>query len=951
MMSPVVPKSLMTEKLREYEVQKREDGSLFELRRGSMGVTYKAFDTNLRRFAALTIISPEAIATLDAEARFIRESCAAAKLRHPHIPAVYHLGKTPDNAHILATEFCEGLTIERLLKNEGALAWKRALEIAAQAADALAAAAEQNLTHREINPSNLVLVRAHEQEALKVIGFCLARAEEDSAAGSSKDPEEFIDAPYFASPEQIQRGTLDSRSDIYSLGSTLWFMLAGSPPFTGSSWEVIGKHLTAEPDFSHLANVPEEVIALIRRMLEKKVLDRPQTAREVQERMRECLLLEPEVAPADGSPLAQGDSGAPDEMPAQAARPAEEEWPAHDGWTARDAESATDTMPTPDAEPARDAEPMPVLDSAHDDWPEQEGFSAQEGFSVPGEWPEQDGWPMEDEWPDLNEGPAPDELPVQYAWLAQDRWFAQDEWPRQDAAPVAVAKSAREAGPAETLEEGAKEPHSERELLELIEKYLLESPDGEPGPDAIQPALAASMQDAAPASAPWTPSLRDVLRTRRRLEPVEAFRLGDILAAILDKEGRSGVWHGALVVDGISIHFRDPLSESAARAKLRDPVNEWPPFDLAIRVSDNPVEAKPVVSSGRETASTAGGVPGDWVQQLARLLYELLDGIPGAQRGPVTNLGPSGNAVLRRGIVKGLTDYPRAADLIEALHAVTADNPAPVSAPRRKTASSPRDSRISRGKKWLVAIGIVIGVAAAFLSFVVSGWIKLPSLGGAPIDAADSRVASIPKPIAVPVPVEQGGPPIVEPSNGEKEPDPGADPFADGSTGTIAGIPRISTQAPGVPAKKEDATAADHFNELVAQGQTSRESGALETALIRFREAATTNPQSPIPIAEIAATYEKMGLGERASEQWRHIHDMGEAAGIYFSLADARLKMTAANKAPADESKPEIEGIAPGMTLGLLRITTEDKRDEGRGQATPASNPDQSAPRFADQSA
>src|ERR1700722_6836939 len=114
---------MSAEKFGEYEGKKREDGSLFELGRGAMGVTYKAFDTHLHRFVALKTISPAILAHPDAEERFTREARSAAQLRHPNIAAVFRRDKTPEGTHYYAMELCDGQTIEQLVKQEGALDW------------------------------------------------------------------------------------------------------------------------------------------------------------------------------------------------------------------------------------------------------------------------------------------------------------------------------------------------------------------------------------------------------------------------------------------------------------------------------------------------------------------------------------------------------------------------------------------------------------------------------------------------------------------------------------------------------------------------------------------------------------------------------------------------------------------------------------------------------------
>jgi serine/threonine protein kinase/formylglycine-generating enzyme required for sulfatase activity len=509
---------MSAEKFGEYEVQKREDGSLFELGRGAMGVTYKAFDTHLHRFVALKTISPAILAHPDAEERFTREARSAAQLRHPNIAAVFRRDKTPGGTHYYAMELCDGQTIEQLVKQEGALDWRRALEIAAQAANALAAAARRNLIHRDLKPSNLMLVREFqgedqaEGEVLKVIDFGLAKiSADDGAAWSSIGTQGFVGTAHFASPEQIQSRFVDTRTDIYSLGATLWFMLVGSPPFTGSVWEVINKHVNATPDFSLLSAQPEMVVDLIREMMAKNPADRPQTAKELLDKIKECL----------------------------------------------HCASETESMPAPPPEP------------------------------------------------------------VPEAAVTQDM-------------------------PA---------PQKQR------------TPSG------------------------WAPTLRDLLRARGALERAEALYLGEALATFLDEGDRPG----ALMIQGISIHFCDPSPESESRAMLRERVTAWPRFNLAVSVRDQLAgsEADTVVSCGMQTVLMGGDSGGDRVQQLARLLYELLGGVAGSQHAPLASLDENGNAVLQRGIAKGQGEYPRARDLIDAFGAAKADSPLPRTESRGEPTAGP----------------------------------------------------------------------------------------------------------------------------------------------------------------------------------------------------------------------------------------------------------------------
>ena len=154
-------------------------------------------------------------------------------------------------------------------------------------------------------------------------------------------------------------------------------------------------------------------------------------------------------------------------------------------------------------------------------------------------------------------------------------------------------------------------------------------------------------------------------------------------------------------------------------------------------------------------------------------------------------------------------------------------------------------------------------------------------------------------------------------------------------------VPPKPTPVPVGVAKTADAVPQTRFDELVLQGKQLRERGDTGNALTKFREAAAMDPRNPIAIAELAATFEKMQMRERSAEQWKRIYDMGDAAGIYFSLAESKLKETqaramieaggtgATGAAPPPDTSVLIEGIAPGALVGLGKIRTEDQEEPG----------------------
>lgn len=274
-----------------YEVLTRDDGSLYELGRGAMGVTYKAFDTSLKVPVALKVINATYLNSEVAQQRFVREAQSAAKLRHRNVATVYHLG-TEGDAWFYAMEFIDGETVDALVKRHGPLEPVLALQIVAQVARALNAAVPHALVHRDIKPANLMLVREDDELVVKVIDFGLALtalpgAETDEVLGAT--PGSFVGTPHFASPEQLRGGDLDVRSDLYSLGVTLWLMLAGTTPFTGPVEQVKRKHLSEEPPFENFKTLPDSVKAILRKALEKDAAKRYQTPQEFRRGVEECL--------------------------------------------------------------------------------------------------------------------------------------------------------------------------------------------------------------------------------------------------------------------------------------------------------------------------------------------------------------------------------------------------------------------------------------------------------------------------------------------------------------------------------------------------------------------------------------------------------------------------------------------------------------------------------------
>jgi serine/threonine protein kinase len=302
------------QKFEHFQVLNHSDGSPWELGRGAMGVTYKAFDTNFRCDVALKVINPQFLSSDTARQRFVREARAAAQLRHPNVATVFHLGNS-GSRFFYVMEYVDGETVERRLRREGPFRPELALRVTRQVARALVAAERQKLIHRDIKPSNIMLVNDADDENIlvKVIDFGLAK----SIGGSSDKSVTvtmggFVGTPHFASPEQLEEHETDSRSDIYSLGATLWSMLLGRPPFEGSMASVIHQHLGSELPADVLRSFKPKLAALLQRMLAKKPEDRYQAPAELKQALDE-VLTQPEglsgvTTPAESAPTLAGGS-------------------------------------------------------------------------------------------------------------------------------------------------------------------------------------------------------------------------------------------------------------------------------------------------------------------------------------------------------------------------------------------------------------------------------------------------------------------------------------------------------------------------------------------------------------------------------------------------------------------------------------------------------------------
>ncbi len=264
------PESL-AEVLPAFEIQR-------EVGQGSMGLVYEAIVREDGRRVALKVLPPSLTLTERALARFMREGEIMSKIRHPGIVEVYDLGHR-DRLHYFVMEFVDGVNLEDRLA-VGPLPYQQVAEIGCQVARALQFAHDRGVVHRDVKPSNLIL---RENGDVAITDFGLAR---ETGTGSMTESGAIVGTPMFMAPEQVtgERSNLTSRADVYGLGSTLYTLVTGRPPFEGpSAQQVLRQVLDQTPPRANRlrADLPRDLEAIIATAMEKEPERRYATASEL----------------------------------------------------------------------------------------------------------------------------------------------------------------------------------------------------------------------------------------------------------------------------------------------------------------------------------------------------------------------------------------------------------------------------------------------------------------------------------------------------------------------------------------------------------------------------------------------------------------------------------------------------------------------------------------------
>src|SRR5262245_10687103 len=268
--------------------------------RGGMGIVLRAFDDKLHRVVAIKVMEPALAATSPPRKRFLREARAAAKVRHEHVVDIHAVEGQP--IPYLVMEYVSGETLQQKLDRVGPLETPEVLRLGQQIARGLAAAHAQGLIHRDIKPSNILLEKGAD-ERVKITDFGLARAADDVSLTQSGM---IAGTPMYMAPEQTLGEAIDHRADLFSLGSVLYTMCSGRPPFRATTSMATLKRVAEDqprPIREIIPEVPRWLCDIIARLHAKRAEERFQSAKEVADLLGQCIqqLEHPTSAPLPAS--------------------------------------------------------------------------------------------------------------------------------------------------------------------------------------------------------------------------------------------------------------------------------------------------------------------------------------------------------------------------------------------------------------------------------------------------------------------------------------------------------------------------------------------------------------------------------------------------------------------------------------------------------------------------
>jgi serine/threonine-protein kinase len=246
-----------------------------------MGIVYKVQDTVLDRVVAFKVLPQALVENDQAIANFMREAQAAAKLNHPNIVTVYDTGER-QGRYFIAMEYVEGTTLKEIMRRRGAISPSGILHVLMQISEALAYAHDKKVVHRDIKPANAMWTQ---DKKVKLMDFGLARVVEDARNHTTV----VAGTPYYMSPEQTLGKNVDHRTDIYSLGVSLFEMATGTVPFKEGNIPYHHVH-SPPPNIRELRpELPAPLVSIIERCLQKDPANRFQSAKEILTEVRSSI--------------------------------------------------------------------------------------------------------------------------------------------------------------------------------------------------------------------------------------------------------------------------------------------------------------------------------------------------------------------------------------------------------------------------------------------------------------------------------------------------------------------------------------------------------------------------------------------------------------------------------------------------------------------------------------
>lgn len=255
------------------------------LGRGGMGEVYLAEHLSLQKPVALKVLPPDLVSKTSVE-RFLKEARMCSRIEHPNVVVIHDVGQQ-DGLHYIVMQYVAGLNLAQLLEREGGpLPWRSALRLIQLASRGVHAVHRAGLVHRDIKPSNIMLAQ---DSRVLLMDFGLVRQETESSLTRCG---QIVGTPAFMPPEQCRGEGLDRRSDIYSLGSTLYCLMAGRPPFRGSLQELlvrIASGKRAKPIHQLVPTIPEEVSEIVAQAMDPSPDARFPTAEAFSKRLRRLL--------------------------------------------------------------------------------------------------------------------------------------------------------------------------------------------------------------------------------------------------------------------------------------------------------------------------------------------------------------------------------------------------------------------------------------------------------------------------------------------------------------------------------------------------------------------------------------------------------------------------------------------------------------------------------------